>query len=84
MSDTKLRKVGGSVLLAIPPAILDALGIGAGSIVDVSLKDGTLVVEPKTRKRYTLDQLIAQCDPTAQHKRDRGWHSAPRTGRELL
>jgi antitoxin ChpS len=84
MSEAKLRKVGGSVMLAVPPAMLDELGIGAESIVDVAVKKGKLVVAPQPRKRYTLEQLIAQCDPKAPHKKDQEWLSAPRAGRELL
>jgi antitoxin ChpS len=84
MSEAKLRKVGGSVMLAVPPAMLDELGIGAESIVDMAVKKGRLVVEPKPRKRYTLDQLIAQCDPKAPLEKDQEWLSAPRVGRELL
>ena len=34
MRTTNLRKVGGSVMLAVPPALLDLLKIGAGAKVD--------------------------------------------------
>lgn len=84
MSEAKLRKVGGSVMLAVPPALLDELGVGAESVVDLTVKKGKLVVAPKSRRRYTLDELIAQCDPKAPLDRDEEWLSAPRVGRELI
>ena len=34
MHTTNLRKVGGSVMLAVPPALLDLLRIGAGATRD--------------------------------------------------
>ncbi|MBS0471529.1 MAG: antitoxin [Proteobacteria bacterium] len=82
--EAKLRKVGGSVMLAVPPAVLDELGVGAESIVDLAVKKGKLVVEPKRRKRYTLEELLAQCDPKASLEKDRGWVTDGPVGRELI
>lgn len=47
MHTTNLRKVGGSIMLAIPPAILEILRLKAGATVGVSLSDGLLIVEPQ-------------------------------------
>src|SRR4249920_1783192 len=57
----RLRKVGGSVMLAIPKPMLDALHLAPDASVDLSIKAGRLVVDPKTRRRYSLDELLAQC-----------------------
>jgi antitoxin ChpS len=84
MSEAKLRKVGGSVMLAVPPAVLDELGVGADSVVELAVKRGKLIVEPRSRKRYTLDELISQCDPKAPLDRDEEWLAAPPVGRELI
>jgi antitoxin ChpS len=84
MSEAKLRKVGGSIMLTVPPAVLDELGVGADSVVDLAVKRGKLIVEPRSRKRYTLDELISQCDPKAPLDRDEEWLSAPPVGRELI
>jgi antitoxin ChpS len=81
----RLRKVGGSVMLAIPPALLDALDLSPEQAVGLTIKAGRLVVEPEPRRRYSLDDLIAQCDPKARHSPDdREWVSGGRAGRELL
>ena len=42
MHTTSLRKVGGSVMLAVPPAILDLLQLQAGSSVGLAVADGRL------------------------------------------
>ena len=51
---TNLRKVGGSVMLAVSPAFLEELKICPGSIVDVALRKGQLIVKPITKPKYTL------------------------------
>ena len=56
---TNLRKVGGSVMLAVPPAFLDQLHLQAGATVGLTVDHGRLVVEPKLPLRYTLAELLA-------------------------
>ncbi len=82
MHTTSLRKVGGSVMLAVPPAILDLLHLRVGGTVGLAVEDGRLIVAP--HPRYSLDELLAQCDATAEPERDDAWLAAPPVGRELL
>lgn len=85
MLTTILRKVGGSVMLAVPPAILDSLGMRGGSEVTLSVDGGNLVVKPVSTPRYTLDELLAQCDPDAPiGEEDREWLDAAPAGKEIL
>lgn len=85
MHTTHLRKVGGSIMLAVPPALLDVLHLGAGTKVGLTVDNGRLVVEPQARPRYTLDELLAQCDPAAPASaEDREWLDARPVGNELL
>jgi antitoxin ChpS len=81
----RLRKVGGSVMLAIPKAMLDALDLAPDAPVGLSIKAGRLVVDPKKRRRYSLEELLAQCDPSARRSReDRDWQVSGRAGREFI
>lgn len=84
MHSTNLRKVGGSVMLAVPPALLDLLNLRAGAKVDVAVENGRLIVAPRPRPSYTLDELLAQCDPGAPAAEDRAWIDAAPVGKELL
>lgn len=85
MHTTNLRKVGGSVMLAVPPALLDILHLSAGAKVGLSIDNGRLVVEPNTAPRYTLDELLAQCDASAEPApEDREWLDAKPVGSEPL
>jgi antitoxin ChpS len=84
MHITNLRKVGGSVMLAVPRAILDLLQLEVGATVGLAVDGDRLVVQPQARHRYTLDELLAQCDPKAETtEEDRAWLDLDRTGREL-
>jgi antitoxin ChpS len=81
----RLRKVGGSIMLAIPKPILEALELGPDASVALSIKSGRMLVDPKRRRRYSLDELLAQCKPVAKRSRkDREWVSGRAVGRELI
>jgi antitoxin ChpS len=84
MHTTNLRKVGGSVMLAVPRAILDMLHLEAGATVGLAVNGEQLVVVPQPKPRYTLDELLAQCDPKPEiTEEDRAWLDLDSIGREL-
>jgi antitoxin ChpS len=84
MATVTLRKVGGSLSFAVPPAIKDALGLAAGSSLEVVADHGQIVAKP-IRQKFTLDELMAQCDLSASYsEEERAWLDAPPVGRELL
>jgi antitoxin ChpS len=85
MYKTKLRNVGGSVMFAIPKPILESLGLAANRDVGLSVSNGRLVVDPQPRKRYTLNELVGQCNPDAPlTDEDRLWLDDAPQGREAL
>jgi antitoxin ChpS len=84
MFTTTLRKVGGSVMMAVPPAILDQLQLKAGAAVALAVDGERLIVEPPRRPHYTLDELLEQCDPNAPlSEEDRAWINLRPMGKEL-
>jgi antitoxin ChpS len=85
MHTTNLRKVGGSVMLAVPPALLDLLNLQPGARVGIAVESGRLVVESQQRRRYTLDELLAQCNPRARRsKEEHEWLDSKPVGGELI
>jgi antitoxin ChpS len=85
MHTTNLRKVGGSVMLAVPPVFLDQLHLQVGTTVGLAVDHGCLVVDPRPRPRYTLAELLAASDYSLpQPAEERAWVDAPAVGRELL
>lgn len=85
MIQATLRKVGGSVMVALPPSFLEQLEIGARSTVTMALEGSRIVVEPKAKPRYTLAELLAQCDPDAPLSNEEAdWLASGAVGNELI
>jgi antitoxin ChpS len=85
MHRTNLRKVGGSVMLAVPPALLEVLELEAGTEVGIGVEGGRLVVEPRRRQSYTLAELLSESGPKRRGStRQREWVRGKRMGRELI
>ncbi len=84
MLQSTLRRVGGSLMVAIPPAILDHFHLDAGSSMAIEVEEDHVVLRPQ-RKRYTVEELLSQCDFTIPlNAEDREWIDTPAVGRELL
>lgn len=85
MSITNLRKVGGSIMLAVPPSILSLLKLEPGSSVDVAVEKGRLVIEPVKKPKYTLEELLAQCKPEQKRSSEEDeWLNVAPVGKEIL
>ena len=85
MHQATLRTVGGSVMLAVPKPLLEALGLKPNTKVGLRLEAGRLVIEPQTRPGYTLSELLAQCDPEAPlSDEDHAWVTELQVGKEAI
>jgi len=71
-------------MVAIPKAMLDALDLAPDASVGLSIKGGRLVVDPKRRRRHSLDELLAQWRRRRRSREERQWLTAPPIGRELI
>ena len=52
-------------MLAVPPALLELLRLRPGAKVGLAVESGRLIVDPRTPPRYTLKELLTQCDTKA-------------------
>lgn len=59
-----IKKWGNSAGMVIPGVVMKELGLQTGQSMEASVKNNQLVLTPIAR-RYTLDELLAQCDPDA-------------------
>jgi antitoxin ChpS len=85
MQTTQLRKVGGSVMLSIPPSLLNILHLKAGATVGIDVQNNQLIIDPSPRPRYSLEALLSACDehmPLSDE--DKAWANQPPVGQELL
>lgn len=81
--EVTLRKYGNSTVAVLPPAILKDLGITAGQTMTLdTTQDGKITLAPK--QRYSLTELIAQCDQNASNPADLSlWETTQPVGREV-
>lgn len=57
--EARIRKWGNSLGLRIPRAFADQVGIETGSVVDLSIEDGELVIRPRRPAGLALEDLLA-------------------------
>lgn len=55
---TRIQRWGNSLGLRIPRGLAEDAGVGAGAEVDLSIRNGELVVKPARRVKYRLEDLI--------------------------
>jgi antitoxin ChpS len=72
--------------MAVPKQILNLMHLDAGSLVELTLENGKLIVEPKLKPRYTLSELLAQCNEENMllTGEDHTWLNAKPMGKEVL
>jgi antitoxin MazE len=63
---TQIAKWGNSLGLRLPKAVALEAQVGEGDTVDVSVKDGVIVVRPN-RPSYSLEELVAKITPRNRH-----------------
>ena len=64
MTTSTLRQSGGSVILAIPKAVLESLGLGADSKVVLGISGRTLTITPG----FSIDDMVARITPENSHE----------------
>ena len=86
MHTAKLRSVGGSTMVAIPPHIIEELHLGPNSTVRLTVERGKIVIRPQPRTgRIGLKARLAMCDFSKKTTADdRAWTNGPRAGREEI
>ncbi len=71
-------------MLALPPALLEVVNFEVNTEVGITVQDGCLIVAGKKQHRYSLQDLLDQCDCTAPAPPlDSEWLEMPATGNEL-
>ena len=53
-----VRKWGNSLAIRIPKTIATESKIGEGSLVEIRLKKGSVIITPVRKRDYSLDELL--------------------------
>ncbi len=76
----QLAKWGNSLGLRVPKDIAARLGLTEGARVDIEASDDGRIIVSRSRRRFTLDELVAEMTPEREHSLE---DDGPR-GAELL
>ena len=63
----RVQKWGNSLALRIPKTFAAEVGLDRDALVDLSLRDGKLIVEPLPKPPLSLDELLAAVTPENLH-----------------
>ena len=64
---TKVQKWGNSLGVRIPRGLAEEVGLGAGTEVSLTVKDGELVLRPSLPSQLRLADLLAGVTPETIH-----------------
>jgi len=75
----QVQKWGNSLALRIPKPFAEDVGVGEGTVVDVSVSKGRLIAAPVTPQRVRLNYLLRRITKRNLHGETR---TGPPVGRE--
>jgi antitoxin ChpS len=79
-----IKKWGNSAGMVIPGVVLAELGLKVGQSMEAEVKNNQLILKPVARKRYTLEELLAQCDLNApMQSEEEVWGKDNPVGKEI-
>ena len=65
--NTTIQKWGNSLAVRIPRSVAEDSHLHQGSVVDIVLIGGKIVVKPQRQQQYTLAQLLKGVTPRNRH-----------------
>lgn len=65
---TRIQKWGNSLALRIPKSFAAEIHLEQGTLVEVSLHDGNLLVTPLSQAAITLEELLKHITPQNLHR----------------
>lgn len=85
MRTSTLRQSGGSIIVSLPKAFLDQLGLKADTPVDIEVVDDKIVITRRSPGRIGLAARMAMCDfDLAVTPDEREWIDGSAVGGELI
>ncbi|WP_313650847.1 AbrB/MazE/SpoVT family DNA-binding domain-containing protein [Pseudomonas soli] len=81
----KIQQWGNSGAIRIPSTVLKQMRLEVGSTLSLDTAGESMVLKPvRSKPKYTLEELMAQCDLNAPEPEDMAaWNTMRPTGREV-
>lgn len=85
MTSISIRQSGGANIVSIPKTIVQMLGLGVGSTLDLTVEDNRIVLTPIVEDELSLESLLKgspkECFSIIEE--DREWINVKPVGREV-
>jgi antitoxin MazE len=78
--NTHVQRWGNSLAIRIPKAFAEETGLQPNDEVEITVRDGQIVVTPRKTKTYTLEELAEKI--TEENRHDE-WDMGPAVGKEV-
>lgn len=78
-----LRRVGDSLVVTVPKDFIEQYHLKEGSQVELSLEEHRMTIAMPTRRRYKLEDLLAEI-PAGKLPKVEGWDEMPPVGKEII
>ena len=85
MRASTLRQSGGSIIVSLPKAFLDQLGLKVDTPVDIGIVDDKIVIARRSPSRIGLEARLDMCNfhqPITPEERE--WLDGPSVGDEAI
>lgn len=84
--ETVIRKLGNSKGVLLSASLLKELNLDVNDKVDIKAENGRIVIVPITKTEYSLDELLAACNPDAMKlsAEDKEWLNEDDVGNEVI
>ncbi|WP_460416890.1 AbrB/MazE/SpoVT family DNA-binding domain-containing protein [Pseudomonas sp. microsymbiont 2] len=81
----KIQQWGNSAAIRIPSTVLKQMRLEVGSTLSLDTAGESMVLKPvRAKPKYTLEELMAQCDLNAPEPEDMAaWNAMRPVGREM-
>lgn len=76
---THVQRWGNSLAVRIPKAFAEETGLQPDDEVEITLREGQIVLTPEKGKTYALDELLKGVTPENRHDE---WDTGPTVGHE--
>lgn len=77
--NTHVQRWGNSLAIRIPKVFADETGLEPNDEVEITVRDGQIVLTPMKSKPYSLDDLLAGITPENRHDE---WEMGSAVGNE--
>ena len=85
MIEGTIRTSGGSAILTLPKAVMEAYDLQPNRKVEFVFEADGIKLKQRKRPKYTAAELLAQCDPSVpMSDEELEWLNMPSVGAEII